>query len=381
MSRLWTLHASPPAPLLLQSDEVLAPAQLLPQVSRVLLQSEEAGAAGGTYLEAVAGALASQMGADLLMVDALLLASLASATVGGPPEAYLSAFSGGGGGSGRSRGSAAQKLALAWLALRGALFALERPTVVFVRSAEQLLCSSFDARDAFMGAFGQDGLAMALEGHTSRAPLVILGGCLVNESAAALAGVRPQRQLQPGVAGGEDDEGEGGPRRSGGRGGRGSGGGLFGGGGGDLDDLGDDDLGLGDLLLSLSKLAGEQQRPNARRLLKSIFPTLVKLLQPPAGSAAAVRHQQRLLEDAAAAAQLENHRQASAVAASTGATAGCVLHGCCQSPSLPGLLLIVCCPLHPSCVQAWRSPPRAPAFTPAQQACPAWSGRRYLAGR
>lgn len=48
--------------------------------------------------------------------------------------------------------------------------------------------------------------------------------------------------------------------------GRDGGGGLFGGGGasGSLD-LGDDELGLGDLLLSLSKLAGESQRPNARR--------------------------------------------------------------------------------------------------------------------
>lgn len=45
----------------LQADEVLAPAQLLPQVGRVLLTTEEAQA--GHFLEAVAAALASEMNA------------------------------------------------------------------------------------------------------------------------------------------------------------------------------------------------------------------------------------------------------------------------------------------------------------------------------
>lgn len=110
----------------LQADEVLAPAALLPQVSRVLLQTEEAQAS--KYLEAVAAALASQMNASLLMVDGMLLASLASTTFEAPPEAFLAVFSGtaAAGASGR----AALKLQLAWLALRDALFALERPTGV-----------------------------------------------------------------------------------------------------------------------------------------------------------------------------------------------------------------------------------------------------------
>lgn len=43
----------------LQVEEVLSPAQLLPQVGRVLLMTEEA----GRYLEAVAAALASEMNA------------------------------------------------------------------------------------------------------------------------------------------------------------------------------------------------------------------------------------------------------------------------------------------------------------------------------
>ncbi|KAL4425684.1 hypothetical protein ABPG75_009700 [Micractinium tetrahymenae] len=296
----------------LQAEEVLAPAQLLPQVSRVLLQTEEA--QGGRMLEAVAGALAAQMHAGLLLVDAMLLATLASDALGKPPEAFMGGFSGAAGAAAAAR--AAPALRLAWRALQGALLQLERPTVVFIRSAEQLLCSSFEAHDAFLAAFGpHTALEQSLEGGAaSRAPLVLLGGLCADESPAALAGKRPQRQPQPGYGGG---------------------GGLLGGGGegeedadgeaagrpgsagdGELDAL-DDELGLGDLLLSLSKLAGESQRPNARKLLLKVFPTRVKLQPPPAGPAAA-RHLQRLQQDAAEAAEEENFRAAAAAAASTG---------------------------------------------------------------
>lgn len=256
----------------LQSGEVLAPAQLLPQVSRVLLQTEEPQAK--KYLEAIATALAGQIQASLLFVDAMLLASLAGTTFGTPPEAYLGAFSGTRGGTG-GLGRAAPKLQFAWLALREVLFAMEHPTgehqaglgwrggcrllgisgavvqwcsvrwvwsvhhlqcsckqalpgprsalalfshphnspiplpksslraVVYIRNVEQLLAGSYDAFDAFIDTFGKTGLEAALEGTASHAPLVLLGGITVNESAAALAGVRPQRQRQ---AGGEGEE-------------------------------------------------------------------------------------------------------------------------------------------------------------------------------
>ena len=197
----------------LQAEEVLAPAQLLPPVSRVLLQTEEARA--GKYLEAVAAALASQIGAGLLLVDAMLLATIASATFGRPPETYLSQFGGGGSSSGGGGGRAAEKaaaarLALAWRALRDALHARQRPTVVFVRDAEQLLCSSYETHKAFWDSWCSGSSAeLALEGGggASRAPLVLLGGLSVDESAAALAGVRPQRQQQAGGAGGGVEEG------------------------------------------------------------------------------------------------------------------------------------------------------------------------------
>lgn len=84
---------------------------------------------------------------------------------------------------------------------------------MFIRNAEQLLCSSFEAHDAFLAAFGSPEM-LSLEGEASRAPLVLLGGVCVSESAAALAGVRPQKQLQPGYGPGgngeEEEDAEGG---------------------------------------------------------------------------------------------------------------------------------------------------------------------------
>lgn len=80
------------------------------------------------------------------------------------------------------------------------------PAVVYIRNAEQLLAGSYDAYDAFIETFGKTGLEAALEGTASHAPLVLLGGITVNESAAALAGVRPQRQRQ--AAEGGDERGD-----------------------------------------------------------------------------------------------------------------------------------------------------------------------------
>lgn len=183
----------------LQSEEVLAPAQLLPQVSRVLLQTEEPQA--GRFLEAVAAALASQMSAGagprgaeqgrpgsaaaaegsataacrarggrvphmrsprlpwcmhrghacipaapehalrrpaagLLLVDGMLLATLAGTTFGRPPEAYLAAFSGAGAAaSSPLTARDAARLRLAWRALREVLYDLERPTGERLRGA------------------------------------------------------------------------------------------------------------------------------------------------------------------------------------------------------------------------------------------------------
>ncbi|PSC75359.1 ATPase family AAA domain-containing 1 [Micractinium conductrix] len=297
----------------LQAGEVLAPVALLPPVSRVLLQTEEPPPAAKRFLESVAGALAAQMGAGLLCVDTLLLASLAGGVLGRSPEALMPAFNGGGGSSGAA--AAASKLELAWLALRGALFSLEQPTVVYFRGAEQLLCGSYEAHDPFQAAFGGGGSQeeLALEGAAPAAPLVLLGGVSVDESAGALAGARPQRRGAGGGGGEEEEEGEGGlrPRAAGVAGPAG------GDGSGDLEGLEGDELGLGDLLLSLSRLAGEGQRPNSRKLLLRTFPTRVRLLPPPAGPAALL-HQQRLARDEAEEAEEENFRGASAVAAATG---------------------------------------------------------------
>mgnify|MGYP001810440564 CR=1 FL=1 len=88
------------------------------------------------------------------------------------------------------------------------------PAVVYFRGAEQLLCGSYEAHDPFQAAFGGGGSQeeLALEGAAPAAPLVLLGGVSVDESAGALAGARPQRRGAGGGGGEEEEEGEGGLR-------------------------------------------------------------------------------------------------------------------------------------------------------------------------
>lgn len=54
-----------------------------------------------------------------------------------------------------------------------------------------------------------------------------------------------------------------------------------------------------------------------RRVLPKLFPTRVKLQQPPSGQAA-LRHQQRVARDALEAAVEKNYRAAKATAVSAG---------------------------------------------------------------
>lgn len=94
----------------------------------------------------------------------------------------------------------------------------------------------------------------------------------------------------------------------------------------------EEELRLSDLLLSLSRLAGEAARPNPRRLLERAFPTRVRLQAPPAGPASA-RHLARLQRDAAAAAEEDNCRAAAAVAASSGVALPPKSSGVFEAPS------------------------------------------------
>eukprot|EP00887_Chlorella_sp_A99_P000837 scaffold5.g837.t1 len=294
----------------LSADEVLAPAVLLPPVSRVLLTSEERHS--GKLLEAMVG--------RLLVVDQMLIASLAGLAFSRPPETFLPALGGGGGSGGRGSGAGSlqTKLEVAWEALDDAVSQLEQPTVVLLKCVDQLLCGSWEAHDAFNEVLGSPEM-LALKGPGPRAPVVLVGACTLCESGASVARTASSGGADgaPGEAedSGADGDGDG---RTAGRGGRGGGGirGMFGGlGRSDELDL-DDELGLGSLLLSLGKLASES-RPNPRSLLPKLFPTRVKLQPPPPGPLA-VRHQQRMHQDQARAMEEENYRAAAAVAAGTG---------------------------------------------------------------
>lgn len=80
-------------------------------------------------------------------------------------------------------------------ALPLAVYARESPTVLYLRAADRLLCSSMEAYDAFRDVWGSPEL-LALEGG-SRAPLVMVAGCTLAETGAgggaAVGGGAPGR--------------------------------------------------------------------------------------------------------------------------------------------------------------------------------------------
>lgn len=160
-------------------------------MSHVLLQSEDR--RGGKHIEAVAAALASQMGAKFLPVDPMLLALLLAEGLGGGPERYINLVRGGTGSStARSSGAGGSarsesKIRFAWQALRQGLSAGGTPTVVFLRSADSLICSSWDTYEAFMDVFGPRSQEMhALAGGTPAPMAVLLAGVILPETGAAL---------------------------------------------------------------------------------------------------------------------------------------------------------------------------------------------------
>jgi hypothetical protein len=169
----------------LQAGDPLPPTQLLPSVSHVLLQAEQRG--GGRYLEAVAAALAGQMRAALLPVDAALLAALLAQGLGGSLEGHLgtlAACCSAAGAGARAQGRAR----FAWEALREALRRRRGPTVVYIRSADALICSSWAAFRAFHDVFGPQDAAGAAQRRPLGGPLVLIGGALLGESGAAVSG-------------------------------------------------------------------------------------------------------------------------------------------------------------------------------------------------
>jgi len=325
-----------------QAGDPLPPTQLLPSMSTVLLQTEEK-YGGEQYLEAVAATLAAQMQGVLLPVNKILLASLLADILGGQPEDFISLFtsSSSKSSSGKSNTSkSGRKLRLAWEALQQGLVSQQTPVVVYIRSADSFLCSSWERYEAFTAVFGggtssDTGLdrqlsgiqmnfdslpssMMASVGGSNRGvggPVVVVGGAILAERGSGLvAGSSSSSENEPGSLGRPDsfsslfgagglggDEGPFSPSSA-------AGGGLDGG-----DELGS----LASILLTLNKLT-EEPRPDARKLLAAAFPTRVNLAPPPAGSAAATKHRARIQRDVEREVERDNYSRASAVAAATG---------------------------------------------------------------
>lgn len=333
-----------------QTGDPLPPTQLLPSMSTVLLQTEEE-RGGEQYLEAVAAALAGQMQGVLLPVDRILLASLLAEILGGYPEDYIPLFapsrstsSAGKNGSSKS----GRKLRLAWEALQQGLAHRRTPVVVYIRSVDSLLCSSWERYEAFTAVFGGGGggtngldnqfsdmqlkyktrplSLVPIEGSSSHdevgsgvGPVVVVGGAILAERGAGLLAGNSSSGNESGSLGRPDSFS-----------------GLFGGGGyggGPLDSDeaavspstaagggfdGGDELGsLASILLALNRLT-EEPRPDARKLLAAAFPTRVNLQPPPPGSAAASKHRARIQRDVEREVEKDNYSRASAVAAATG---------------------------------------------------------------
>lgn len=333
-----TLHAVAKSFQAENSDDPLPPTTLLPSMNNVLLQTEER--RGAKWLESVASALASHMCASFLAVDAMMLASMLAEALGGTPESHLSwigptnvASFGSHHGRGvrgtvqsRAKWRRETRLRLAWEALREALYYRQakehQGTVVFIRTADSLLCSSWEAYDAFTEVFGPNsGEAAALEGmntagngeRKSYGPTVFIAAVILAEapgSTLSSSGQHRRRAEDSALGPAKAGFGSMSPWKQDFNEGMES----------DVDGLGplDGEIGLAGLLLSLSRLAeAGEPKPDPRSLLPRAFPTLVKLEPPPRGPDAA-RHYDRLKQDEGNQMESENFSRARAVGASTG---------------------------------------------------------------
>lgn len=274
----------------------------LPPVGRILLHTGARHTTG--FQKAVASALASRLGASLLVVDETLLRAVSRATLGCDALDPSDGASGGVTGVLNTLLSfvlSGGRVACVWDVLTQVLtsaHAIQGALVVLVPDVESTLCGSFERWAAFQGAMA------ACTGHGSR-PLVMLGGCSLLETAAAStgAGGLAPASLAGGctVAAGEDDKV--GPGHA-------------------------KDSGSGysppqdESLSSLLPLAAElglslEERPDPRKVLSQIFPTRVQLL-PPTDKAAAAQHMEQLQTDAASSGVTANHASLAALAAGCG---------------------------------------------------------------
>ena len=208
--------------------------------------------------------------------------------------------------------------------------------VVFLRSADALLCTSWESYSAFSSVFGGStrsieaqvasqsgggGAAAAAAAAIVPPPLVLIAGAVFRNVGAALIGSKSDSVSGENLTGnGRESSFTDSMRGSGG------------GGGSRPDSLkkllaeeeeeaemlggGAEDMGLIKLVLSLSRLT-EEPLPNPRKLLPRVFPTLIKLKKPPSGPLAD-RHRAQLRQDAEKEMVNDNYSRARAVAVGAG---------------------------------------------------------------
>lgn len=156
----------------------------LPAIGRILLQAP--GTKTSKYQEAVVRALAAQVGASLLVVDSIMLQTIARNALGWVPTALPpSETSQPGSNSGvlgllLSLWLAGGRAALVWELIADALTGVRGPVILFVRDVEDAVCSSYEQYDAFVHVFG------TRTRHPLRRGMVLIAGCSLADAGTAI---------------------------------------------------------------------------------------------------------------------------------------------------------------------------------------------------
>ncbi|KAL3152348.1 hypothetical protein ABBQ32_001411 [Trebouxia sp. C0010 RCD-2024] len=263
----------------------------LPSLGRILLQIPIKDSS--LYQESVAAALAKHLNADFLVVDDVLLSSVAKAAFGSSIDKsehhedlgkfahfVLSIWFSGG------------KFAFVWDIVQRTCYSLTRPLVLFIKDAEHTICDSFEREVAFQEAFGMEASSAVTSGEAQHTAAVLVAGCSLGDTGADIA---PHTPLAAKHA---DEGGAAAPPPPSGS-----------------TPAGHDD-GLGPILPDLGSLL-HADKPNARRILSKLFTTRVKLAAAPEGPAAA-RHNARIARDADKILASDNHTVLKTLASAAG---------------------------------------------------------------
>ncbi|KAK9817579.1 hypothetical protein WJX74_001880 [Apatococcus lobatus] len=270
----------------------------LPPVGRVLLQSSSENSQ--KYQEAVAAALAKEVGASFLVLDSDLLTAIfkqamgSSTDLGSEPSENIDP----GGGAILpfllSFWLSGGRIAFVYEVIRRACLTVKGPLLVFIKDADTAVCGNWDRYDAFVDSFGSchaageptDDLVGPVRHHS--VPFMLVGGTALGDSGSHLTqgsssqGDQDADSKMGGTPSGPDDALPG----------------LI--------------PSAADLGLSIT-----DDRPSARKLLPRLFMTRVRLAAPSEGPQA-VAHRQQLQADAQDLMAERNHRHASAFATRRG---------------------------------------------------------------